>query len=110
MIDLNPEVEIGKDHVLDATYNNSSIVHVKWAGGIYALVSDGQTEWTVVKSRLSKISSQQTISKMSNETISKHDHLSNLLDRLKDVQRVDEDNLPEGQSSHAVYFRKQVIE
>jgi hypothetical protein len=63
MLDLNPEIENREEYMLDAEFNNASIVQTKWVGRIYALVTDGKNEWAVVKDRLSKISANHNSDK-----------------------------------------------
>jgi hypothetical protein len=55
MKDLNPEIEEGKEYLLDATFNNCSIVKVLNVGSIYATVTDGTNTWETMKTRLSSI-------------------------------------------------------
>lgn len=58
MMDLNPDIEVGKEYVLDKDFNNSSIVKVTEVGRIYAVVTDGESTWRTMKDRLSKIEEQ----------------------------------------------------
>lgn len=54
MFDLNPNIEAGKQYVLDEQYNNASVVTVYEVGKIYAHVTDGNATWSVTKSRLTE--------------------------------------------------------
>jgi hypothetical protein len=55
MRDLNPDIEPGKQYMLDAEYANASIVTVMNSSKIYAQITDGENQWHVMKTRLTKI-------------------------------------------------------
>lgn len=49
---VDPNVEVGSKAVVDEEYSNRGYVIVKSLGAIFAMVTGGTTEWSIMRDRL----------------------------------------------------------